>query len=316
MKTLKKEKHRDFVVLNIGDPQIDYELWGKNKLSSFETVKITLGEIIPKVKPDMITMTGDFADEYGRDLYETIISYIDSFGVPWAPIMGNHDHEDGADPVVIAEMLAGTKNCIFEFGDVSLGGGHYTVVVEEDGSPVTAFIMMNSHHRKYVHDENGNEVRVNVPYSDAQYRWYEDEVDVLRKMGCEDSILVVHFPLYEYKLAWEAARRPREDASYAEKMWREGYEDSFGTNLEPVEPLVEPSPLFEIARGLEHTKNVLCAHDHGNASSIVYKGIRLSYALKTGSGGYFGGQNGATVITVDENGVKNIRYEYVNIGDM
>ena len=121
MFTLNKEKNKDFIVLNIGDPQIDNELWGPDNISSLETVKITLGEIVPKVKPDMITITGDLADEYGRDLYEAIISYVDSFGVPWAPVMGNHDHEDGCDPFVIAEMLAEAEHCILEVGVPSMG---------------------------------------------------------------------------------------------------------------------------------------------------------------------------------------------------
>ncbi|MBR6806860.1 MAG: metallophosphoesterase [Clostridia bacterium] len=315
MFTVNKDKNKDFTVLNIADPQIDYELWD-GRATSFDTVRFTLGKIIPKVKPDMITMTGDFADEFGRELYDTIITYIDSFGIPWAPVMGNHDHEDGCDPYIVAEMLSETEHCLFEAGDPALGCGHYTVAVEEDGRLVTAFIMMDSHHRKYITDENGKEVRVNVPYSDGQYRWYESQVDALRSIGCEDSTLVVHFPLYEYKYAWEAARRPRDGTSGPSETasrWNAGYEDSLGTNYEPVEPLVEKSPMFEIAKRLGHTKNILCAHDHGNASSIVYEGIRLTYGLKTGSGGYFAGQNGAAVITVGEKGVKSVRYEYVSL---
>ena len=323
MTTLNKEKNKDFVVLNIGDPQIDNELWGPDNISSLETVKLTLGEIVPKVKPDMITITGDLADEYGRDLYEDIISYVDSFGVPWAPVMGNHDHEDGCDPFVIAEMLAEAEHCIFEVGDPSMGCGHYTVVVEEDGRPITAFIMMDSHHRIELTDENGNYRRAVVPLSEAQYRWYEEQIILLRSIGCEDSVLVNHFPLYEYKLAWNAAIKPDVSLSSlrgwdpeAKNIWREEYRDSFGINCEPVEPEVEESRLFELARSLGHTKNILCAHDHGNGSSIVYRGIRLTYSLKTGTGGYIMGQNGCTVITIGENGVKCIHQEYVDLHEV
>ena len=98
--------------------------------------------------------------------------------------------------------------------------------------------------------------------------------------------------------------------------WREEYRDSFGINCEPVEPEVEESRLFELARSLGHTKNILCAHDHGNGSSIVYRGIRLTYSLKTGTGGYFMGQNGCTVITIGENGVKCIHQEYVDLHEV
>ena len=37
MTTLNKEKNKDFIVLNIGDPQIDNELWGPDNISSLES---------------------------------------------------------------------------------------------------------------------------------------------------------------------------------------------------------------------------------------------------------------------------------------
>ena len=42
MFTVNKDKNKDFTVLNIADPQIDYELWD-GRATSFDTVRFTLG---------------------------------------------------------------------------------------------------------------------------------------------------------------------------------------------------------------------------------------------------------------------------------
>ena len=321
---IQKSPDRDFTVLNVGDPQLDYEVWGVKKVTSQNTMRITLDEIIPKVRPHLITVSGDFADEYGRDLYEYFIGYIDPFGVPWAPVMGNHDQEDGCDPYIVAELLKSAKNCLFDVGEREMGCGNYTVAVEENGKIVTAFIMMDSHRRTYITDEHGNEKRVMVPFTESQYRWYEGEVEKLTALGCSDSMLIFHIPLFEFRKAWGAAVKPGAKPSEllvwepeVKDIWNDSYRDSFGINYEKMATHDESCPLFSIAKRLGHTKNILCAHDHGNNSSIVYEGIRLTYAQKTGCGGYFEcRQNGATVITVGSEGVKNIRQEYVDLREM
>jgi hypothetical protein len=76
-----------------------------------------------RITPDLIATTGDLADEYGRDLYESIIGYMDSLGIPWTTAMGNHDQEGDADTREIMRMLKSTKNCIFDEGPEELGYG-------------------------------------------------------------------------------------------------------------------------------------------------------------------------------------------------
>ena len=49
---------------------------------------------------------------------------------------------------------------------------------------------------------------------------------------------------------------------------------------------------------------MLAGHDHKNNFSINYKGIRLSYGLKTGYGSYYDRQLvGGTLLTVTDSGI-------------
>ena len=64
---------------------------------------------------------------------------------------------------------------------------------------------------------------------------------------------------------------------------------------------------------MNHTKHVLAGHDHINNSSICYRGVRLTYALKTGTGCYANWRlTGGTVYRIGENGVCDLYHEYID----
>ena len=55
--------------------------------------------------------------------------------------------------------------------------------------------------------------------------------------------------------------------------------------------------------GIYSTKNVICGHEHKNNFSVLYRGVRLTYATKTGDGHDWvedGSVCGGTVLKLDE----------------
>ena len=69
---------------------------------------------------------------------------------------------------------------------------------------------------------------------------------------------------------------------------------------------------FAMIKALGSTRNVICGHDHTNCASIIYEGVRLTFALKTGDRCYWKeGLSGGTVIRVDDEG--NTKTEHVFI---
>ena len=83
---LEKDPDEDFVVLNFADVQLeDLEYFEGPGAYSEEMIK----KLIDEQDPDLITLSGDNA--WGTISYIKLVEYIDSFGIPWAPVMGNHD---------------------------------------------------------------------------------------------------------------------------------------------------------------------------------------------------------------------------------
>ncbi|MBR5632733.1 MAG: metallophosphoesterase [Clostridia bacterium] len=317
---LQKKSGQDLTVLILGDPQVDYEIYGTD-LDSKNMIRVTVDEVMRRVKPDLIATTGDLADEYGRDLYEYFIGYLDSFGIPWTTVMGNHDQEGDADTREIMGMLKASKNCHFDEGDPALGYGHFTITVEEEGRPVSSLILMDSHRRQKFINEKGEPDRYIVPFTEAQIDWYREQVSLLRAGGCPSSTLLFHIPLHEFSLAWDDALRVKHQLNgvlpweaSAFNIWNEGYEDSFGINFEKIACHPESVKLFDAVLDMGHTKNIICGHDHKNCASVSYRGVRLTYALKTGCGGYYDTrQNGCTVLTVGDGGTATVHHEYVDM---
>ena len=149
--------------------------------------------------------------------------------------------------------------------------------------------------------------------------WYEDKINMLKNLGCNESTLITHVPLYEYKLAIDAALKSeynRQDISYEdsfdEKYWNDGYKDSFGVTHESVCYSDLAAGLFSCMKKLGSTKNVLVGHDHINNFSINYEGIRLTYSMASSSHG-LKKTVGGTLLTLDDEGKVNLRHVPVDI---
>ena len=85
MFTLNKTKDKDFIVLNLSDPQLGNGEWDEghqNRRILTETVKI----LVDRVHPDLITVSGDLSWAGNTAAYEQLASFLDSLQIPWAPV--------------------------------------------------------------------------------------------------------------------------------------------------------------------------------------------------------------------------------------
>ena len=155
----------------------------------------------------------------------------------------------------------------------------------------------------------------------TQIEWYKERVKELKSLGCNETILVTHIPIYAYRDAFKDAFRDGVDPksitpeqSYLADFWNEGYKDSFGVKYEDVCCYPEDDNFFDVIKELDSTKNCIAGHDHVSNFSINYKGVRLSYGMKIGPGCYWDKRlNGGTVIKISENGVSSVYHEYVKV---
>lgn len=290
--TLEKDPGKDFVILNFADIQLsDDKAYGE--LGEF--AEETMDKLIKETKPDLITLTGDNAT--GKMSYIRLANFIDSYGIPWAPVMGNHDGENGKKLVENwdACILAAKENCLFKFGPKDMGVGNYVINITENGKIIHTLFMMDTHTNTDLECGGYDHLW------DNQIEWYAWAVNGISRIagGTVESSIFFHIPCIQYRDAWNEAQYNEETGEYENP----DYADSFGSNSEAICSPEYDSGFFETVKDLGSTKNIISGHDHVNDSSIMYEGVRLSYSLKTGHGSYWEeGKNGGGVLTIDSDG--------------
>ena len=320
MITLNKDPNRDFIILNLPDPQLRVRSWGEGEKKR-EILIRTVTELVERVKPDLITNSGDLAWAEEQQAYDYLADLMDSFRIPWAPIWGNHDNQGGPEVVdSVAERYLTHPYCIYEKEDPAFGNGNYVISIEENGLPVEGVIMLDSHDR-YVHSDGTSGWAKLYP---EQIEWYRSQVAELKNRGCHDTTMILHIPIYAYRNAFAeafAGQWSRESATiemFRDGIcWTENYKDTVGVQLEDVASCFVDDGAMDVILEQGSTKTVIAGHDHINNWMINYKGIRLIYALKTGAGCYWNPQlNGGTVLRVTSSGVAEVHHEYVDVSDL
>ncbi|MBQ3179095.1 MAG: metallophosphoesterase [Clostridia bacterium] len=320
MRTLKKSKDKDFIVLNLSDPQLGNAEWDENH-QNYTILTETVKTLADRVHPDLITISGDLSWAGNDIAYDKLADFLDSFRIPWAPVWGNHDNQNGAAYMdSVADRYLTHPWCLYEKGDPAIGNGNYVIRIEEDGRPVEGIIMIDSHDRDPYVNEKGEETKVWAKLIPEQLEWYRKQILSLEADGCHDTTMILHIPIYAYWDAWNAAIRPDIDFTRltpadgdGEECWNDGYKDSFGVRYEEICSYPEDEGAFAVIRELGSTKHIVCGHDHVNNFVIPYEGVKFIYSLKAGAGCYWKPHlNGGTVLRITSQGVSGVHHEYVD----
>ena len=299
---LKKEKDKDFVILNITDTHFaDYDY---RAFTAFD-VEAKLKALVSSVKPDLITVSGDIVcTDSTYYSIRRITDLFESFGIPWAPMFGNHDGEGNCDKNFLAEIMMSAPNCLMSKGDPDMGVGNYIINIAKDGKDgklnvIESLIIMGCR-------------PVDVKKQIAWYMWAAEGINRISEKSAEISIFT-HIPYAEYQYAYDAAFDSENG------KWREGF-DAYGESNESIcYDNTENGPvyqgLFEEIKNSETTKYIFCGHEHLNNFSILYEGVRLTYCLKIGMGsGYEFRFSGGTEIRVGTEGINRIMYKTLSFG--
>ncbi len=306
---LEKDPDKDFVVLNLTDVQLDDdEVYGKQGIYTESLIRM----LVDDHKPDLITLSGDNA--WGTMAYIELINLVDSFGIPWAPVMGNHDGQGCISEFWAAFLLTQAENCLFRFGPRDMGYGNYFINVTENGKIIHTFFMMDTHNNGTFTDADGKEVEGYDHLWKNQQDWYKWAVNGIAAIAGKtvESTVIMHIPVVEYADAWDMVKMDKEGHEYG--VIDPSYSDiASGRRREYVCSSPVNNGFFSLCKELGSTKNMLVGHDHVNDFSILYQGIRLTYAVKTGFSCYWDNDMvGATTITVNSLGNATIHQNYVD----
>ena len=295
---IQKDPNKDFVIMNVTDIHMsDFTQDAVTNNRNLENIRRKAKEL----QPDLITLSGDLFWTQMTDgsVYHSVhrlTEFMDSLGIPWAPVFGNHDDEGNCDKNYLAEVMMEGKYCVMQKGDASMGVGNYIVNVCEGDKIVHSVILFDSH--------NGN-------LWDNQLGWYRWAIEGVKTLGGDvKSSVVLHVPFAQYVYAYEEA--------WNGEGWKDGYA-AFGRKGEDTccETDDDDKPIdngfFALIKELDSTTNVLCGHDHANSYSILYDGVRLTYSLRLGygAGSFEFDLQGVTTITIGSDGNGTAKHQYM-----
>lgn len=303
---VEKNPDEDFIILNLADIQLKDDLVFEDR--GDKTAKM-IDDLIRETEPDLITLTGDNA--WGTIAYIELIKQIDAYGIPWAPVMGNHDGQCCINEFWAAYLLFKAENCLFEFGPENMGYGNYIINITENGKIIHTLFMVDTHNNAEFTLEDGSTVSGYDHLWDNQIEWYKWAVNGISEItgNTVESSVFLHIPLCEYKDAWSKAYGSDEVGTLAPEL----APAAIGVNGEGVCCPPVNNGFFDVCKELGSTKNIFAGHDHANNFQIYHEGIRLNYMLKTGYGAYYtDGLVGGTVISIDSGGAAYAEHLYMN----
>lgn len=306
---LKKAPDEDFVILNLADIQLnDSQIYDDEGVYSEELIR----RLVADNDPDLITVSGDNAT--GTVSYMETIELIDSFGIPWAPIMGNHEGDGLPNEFWAAYNLDLAENCLFQFGPEDMGYGNYIINITENGRIIHTLFMMDTHDSADYTLEDGSVVGGYDHLWDNQQAWYKWGVEGTEALAGYpvESTVIMHIPVVEYLDAWDSVSMESEkefgDINPVYSSFATGNKYEYG-GMAPVN-----NGFFALCKELGSTKNILVGHDHVNDFSIPYEGIRLTYAVKSGFGSYWREDMiGGTTLSIKSSGNVQVDQHYYDL---
>lgn len=297
---ISNAKHRDesgnplFVVANLTDIHYSHDRARLARKTALNNIR----KYIELTDPDLITITGDMISffEDKDDYLTTLCSFLDSFQIPWAPILGNHEGFDQNERSAIADVfLSGEyNNVIFRRNAPELGVGNYIITITNGPQIIHSVMMLDSHSERTYPDGTKGYDHIWQPQFDW-YKWAVDGLTLANNNKAVPTSCFLHIPPVEYLYAFEG--------------YEKGLYNGVNDNNEPICCPGHLNPdgpynngFFAHAKSLG-TKLMLCGHDHTNTSYINYQDVTLAYSLCSKGNRFCNGKRTVgTTVTYNING--------------
>ncbi len=298
--TVEVDEGRDISVLQLTDTQIidsgqkrtsgrlgtaETNYWATDKID--ERCLSYIGETVEATNPDLILLTGDIVygefDDNGSALL-SLVEYMESLDIPWAPIMGNHENESKMGADWQCEVLENAENCLFKQRTLT-GNGNYTVGIKQGGELKRVFFMLDSNGCGGMSAEskaNGH-MKAGFGFGDDQIEWYENIAERIVKYSPDTKLSVAFHGVPAFfreaaeKYGFDGTNTPIDIDNHADKA-----DSDFGYIGQNFTGGTWGDELYGISKEVG-VDSMFVGHLHGNNASIVHDGIRLQFGNKTGT---------------------------------
>ena len=318
---LQFDENGQFKILALADIQSGFPVG--------EALKAYITEAIDASNPDLVMFLGDnimspedgTVESYWKG-YDEVFPILESKGVPFTFVFGNHDDES-APTVTKEEMLKKYQSydgCLAYDADPSLHGcaTHNLPILSSDGKKV-AYNLWMFDSGDYVFYENGKRRGYDCVRAD-QIEWYKAESAKLKAANGGEvvpSLLFQHVPVKEiYQFVDRVTYKEAENACFNidDRKWYSLNESSGLIGDDNVmgeapcsEPLSHTTGQYEAWLEKGDIIGAFFAHDHvNNFMGRTGEGIILGYNGGTGFRAYGRGDHRSMrVFNLNENDIEN-----------
>ena len=264
----------------IGGSSIEYWAPDKKDVRCYDYLR----DIITNTNPDLILITGDLVygefDDNGENFLE-LISFMESFKIPWAPVFGNHDSESHMGADWQCDQLETAEYCLFLQRELT-GNGNYTVGIKQGEELTRVFFMLDSNGCGASSAEslaNGH-TKTGVGFGADQINWYTSVANKIREKSANTNIsMAFHIQLSVFGDAFAKYNTNGSTAVDLNTLTGKS-EGDFGYIGAVLKSSWDSDKSIWNGFKALGVDSVLVGHEHANSASIMYEGIRLQYGMK------------------------------------
>lgn len=304
---VRVEAGRDVKILQLTDPQVfenDDALLQKKCFSIMDYV-------VEQTKPDLILVTGDII--YGRydetgEIFTKIVNKFESYGVPWAPIFGNHDNESKKGTKWQCQTLENAQNCLFVKRSELSGNGNYSIGVFSGDDLIRTIYMLDT---KGCTNIDGKYRQAPCNLDPSQKDFVVDsqaKAELYRGKKVEGFVcqhIMISFIANAVKSKYNV------DLSNIKNFVLPTDQGDFGAFGQKFTPQIDKNGAYFYAFKDCGITGIFAGHEHLNDASVEYDGVRLTYGVKSSTCDSFDiNMLGGTLIKVNADGfsVKNVYF--------
>jgi len=249
------EFHDDFKIMQLTDMHFSIQ-------SDFVKNRDYVVNNVRNCNPDLIVLTGDSFMDATPNIVMNVLDFINDLSIPFAFTYGNHDHQGSYGYYFVNDYLKTLSNSVFvDYDDDDIFGStnYFVDLVKKD----------EIKYRLYIIDSNS------YVFNNFKYSYdiiHEDQIkhieNIVKEDGAVPGLAFYHIPLYET------------DDAY--KLYKDSDDRSIirGEHQEKVSVGYKRTDAFDRMTSAGIIGHFY-GHDHINNTDIMYKGVSLSYGIKS-----------------------------------